>query len=83
MTEREAIDRIKWKYEKCDGCNRNQIDIDTWNLAIKALEAVEVIKGMEYQYEWYDDEKSAWERGYNACLTEIKRLTEGDTDDSK
>lgn len=25
----------------------------------------------EYQFEWYDDEKSDWERGYNACLNEI------------
>ena len=56
---------------------------DAIDMAIKALEAVEAIKGMEYQYEWYDDEKSAWERGYNACLTEIKRLVEGDADDSK
>lgn len=25
----------------------------------------------EYELVWYDDEKSDWERGYNACLDEI------------
>lgn len=25
----------------------------------------------EYEHEWYDDEKSDWERGYNACIDEI------------
>jgi hypothetical protein len=25
----------------------------------------------EHQLEWYDDESSNWERGYNACLDEI------------
>ena len=25
----------------------------------------------QYEYEWYDDEKSDYERGYNACIDEI------------
>lgn len=25
----------------------------------------------EYELVWYDDEKSDWERGYNACIDEI------------
>lgn len=38
MTIKEAIDRQRWKVENCDGCGRRKDDIESFEMAIKALE---------------------------------------------
>ena len=49
------------------GTNRNVIDVDTKTRP----DWCQLQEAPEEQEEWYDDARSAWERGYNNCLREI------------
>lgn len=38
MSYEEAIERLRWKVENCDGCGRRKDDIESFEMAINALE---------------------------------------------
>lgn len=51
-------------------CGRNGKVIEN-GCAVQRAEWCPLRSVPEYEHEWHDDERSDWERGYNACIDEI------------
>lgn len=53
------------------GVINKEIEYDYDNCVYTKPDWCPLKEAPEYQFEWYDDERSDWERGYNNCLDDI------------